>query len=120
MDKIYLDRLEFFAYHGCLAAEKEKGQTFYISVVLEADLTMAAKDDDLQKTVNYGEVYDMVAIIVQNNKFELIETLAYTIIRRLLDSFPAVQAVTVRVDKPNAPGKNGAFPAAVEMRRERR
>lgn len=119
MDKIYLDHLEFFAYHGCLEQEKKEGQTFYISVTLELDLTMAAEDDDLAKTVNYGEVYDMVADITLHNKFDLIEKLAYTIINRILYTFPMVRAATARVDKPQAPGTAGPFPAAVEMRRER-
>jgi dihydroneopterin aldolase len=119
MDKIYLDHLEFFAYHGCLEQEKKEGQTFYISLILELDLTMAAEDDDLTKTVNYGEVYDMVADITLHNKFDLIEKLAYTIINRILYTFSTVRAVAVRVDKPKAPGKTGPFPAAVELRRER-
>lgn len=119
MDKIYLDQLEFFAYHGCLEQEKKEGQTFYISVTLELDLTLAAEDDDLAKTVNYGAVYDMVADITLNNKFELIEKLAYTIINRILYTFSPVRGATVRVDKPQAPGSAGPFPAAVEMRRER-
>lgn len=119
MDKIYLEHLEFFAYHGYFEKEKKEGQTFYISVTLETDLTLAAEDDDLAKTVNYGEVYDIVADITLNNKFDLLEKLAYTIIHRLLYTFPPLAAVTVRVDKPKAPGTTCLFPAAVEMRRER-
>lgn len=119
MDKIYLEQLEFFAYHGCLEREQEEGQTFYVTVVLELDLTMAAEADDLTKTVHYAEVYDMVADITLNNKFALIEKLAYTIINRILYTFSPVRGVTVRVDKPQAPGSTGPFPAGVELRRER-
>ena len=120
MDKIYLEHLEFFAYHGCFEEEKKNGQTFYVSATLELDLTEAGETDDLDATVNYGEVYDMIADVTLNHKFDLIEKLAYEIIERLLAAFSPVQAVTVRVDKPKAPGTTCLFPAAVELRRDRK
>ena len=61
MDKIYLENLEFFAYHGVFDHEKENGQTFFVSVTLDVDLTSAGQTDDLDETVNYGEVYDIIA-----------------------------------------------------------
>ena len=119
MDKISLEHLEFFAHHGVFEEEKQLGQTFYVSVVLELDLTQSGISDDLEDTVNYGEVYDIVSDITLNNKFNLMEKLAYEIITRIFATFPEVKAVTVRTDKPHAPGKAGKFPATVEMRRER-
>lgn len=119
MDKIYLENLEFFAYHGVFEDEKKNGQTFFVSVTLDVDLTLAGQTDDLNETVNYGEVYDLIADVTLNNKFDLIEKLAYVIIERMLETFPKVQAVKVRVDKPKAPGTTCLFPAAVELRRER-
>lgn len=119
MDKIMLEHLEFYAYHGCFEEEKEQGQTFFVSATLELDLTLAGISDDLKHTVNYGEVYDIIADITLNNKFDLIEKLAYAIITGLLAEFEQVKAVTVRVDKPKAPGTTCKFPATVELRRER-
>lgn len=119
MDKIYLENLEFFAYHGVFDDEKKNGQTFYVSVTLELDLTAAGVSDDLDKTVNYGEVYDLIADVTLNRRFDLIEKLAYTIIEELLRKYAMVNAVKVRVDKPKAPGTTCLFPAAVELRRER-
>ncbi|MEG0874363.1 MAG: dihydroneopterin aldolase [Clostridiales bacterium] len=120
MDKIYLNELEFFAYHGFFDFEKKNGQPFMISLILETDLSLAGKSDDLEKTVNYGAVYDVVADITTNNKFDLIETLAERISQSVLMDFSLVNAVTVRVDKPKAPGSDGPFHAAVEIRRERK
>lgn len=119
MDKIYLENLEFFAYHGVFEEEKRNGQTFYVSVTLDVDLTAAGETDDLNETVNYGEVYDLIADITLNRNFDLIEKLAYEIIEKMLATFPRVQGVKVRVDKPKAPGTTCLFPAAVELRRER-
>ncbi len=119
MDKIYLENLEFFAYHGVFDDEKKNGQTFYVSVTLELDLTAAGVSDDLDKTVNYGEVYDLIADVTLNRRFDLIEKLAYTIIEELLRKYAMVNAVNLRVEKPKAPGTTCLFPAAVELRRER-
>ncbi|MGI5874710.1 MAG: dihydroneopterin aldolase [Bacillota bacterium] len=120
MDKIYLDQLEFFAYHGVFDHEKRDGQTFFVSAVLELDLTAAGESDDLETTVNYGEVYDLIADVTLNRRFDLIEKLALTLIEELLAAFPPLTAVTIRVDKPKAPGTTCKFPAAVELRRERK
>ena len=72
MDKIYLENLEFFAYHGVFEHEKQNGQTFYVTVTLDLDLTEAGISDDLEKTVNYGEVYDVIADVTLNRRFDLI------------------------------------------------
>lgn len=120
MDKIYLEHLEFYAYHGVFEEEKEKGQTFYVSVVMDVDLNEAAVNDDLEKTVHYGIAYDIIADVTLNNKFDLIERLADEIINRLFAEFPIIEAISVRVDKPKAPGTTCFFPAAIELRRERK
>ncbi|MDO4542486.1 MAG: dihydroneopterin aldolase [Bacillota bacterium] len=120
MDKIYVNNLEFFAYHGYFDFEKENGQPFIISLVLETDLSTAGETDDLDQTVDYGSIYNIAADVTLNNKFDLIETLAERISQRVLLEASKVSAVTVRVDKPKAPGKDGAFHAAVEIRRERK
>ena len=109
MDKIYLNDLEFYAYHGVFDFEKEEGQTFFVSLVLEMDLAPAGTSD--------GTIYDIVAEITLNHKYDLIETLAERIAAAVLEEFPKVAAVTVRVDKPKAPG-SVKFHAAVEIRRE--
>ncbi len=117
MDKIYLNDLEFYAYHGVFDFEKEEGQTFFVSLVLEMDLAPAGTSDDLNQTANYGTIYDIVAEITLSHKYDLIETLAERIAAAVLEEFPKVAAVTVRVDKPKAPG-SVKFHAAVEIRRE--
>lgn len=118
MDKIFVNNLEFFAYHGYFDYEKEQGQPFIVSLTLETDLSSAGQTDDLERTANYGRVYEIAADITLNNKFDLIETLAERISSQVLSEFPRVAAVTVRVDKPKAPGRDGGFHAAVEIRRE--
>ena len=118
-DSIVLDKLKFFAYHGCLESEKQNGQYFYVSLKLELDLTKPGKSDCLDDTVNYGLIYDCVKDIMTNMRFDLLEALAYTLITRILSDFAMIDKVEVRIDKPCAPGSDGPFPAAVLMSRSR-
>ena len=60
MSKITLENMEFHAYHGCLEHERELGNTFIVSVTMELDTTHAGKTDELDHTLNYQIVYDVV------------------------------------------------------------
>jgi len=55
-DKIIIQGLEVFAYHGVLAQEKRDGQYFYLDIELDTDLSAASVSDALGDTINYDEV----------------------------------------------------------------
>ena len=57
---IELEEMSFWAYHGCLDIEKREGNLFVVDFRGEIDLRKAAQSDDLNDTVNYGEIYDIV------------------------------------------------------------
>jgi len=58
---IELEGMEFKAYHGCLEQEKVRGNSFTVDFRGELDLSAAAESDNLNDTLNYGEIYDLVA-----------------------------------------------------------
>ena len=93
MDKIYLNDLEFYAYHGVFDFEKEGRANFLCLPGLEMDLAPAGTSDDLNQTANYGTIYDIVAEITLSHKYDLIETLAERIAAAVLEEFPKVAAV---------------------------
>ena len=47
MDQIIVEDLQIYAYHGVYQQENEKGQNFYVSVVLDTDTRAAGMEDDL-------------------------------------------------------------------------
>lgn len=93
----------FYAHHGVMQEEHRIGGRYEVDVAVDLDFEQAAAHDDLQETVNYEQVYDIVKEIVTQNNFYLIEKLAYLITRRVLDVYPDVEAVEVTVRKPNPP-----------------
>ena len=101
-DRITLKNLMFYAYHGVFAAEKELGQRFEVDVDMYGDFNTAARADDIDMTVNYGDVYTLVKEIVEEREFDLIEALAAAICDEVLAGY-TVGRVTVRVRKPHAP-----------------
>ena len=119
MDKIILSNLGFYGYHGVLEAEKALGQKFFIDMELFLDTKEAGKTDDMNKSVSYADVYEVVKNIVENKRFDLIEAVAENIADEVLNKFSLLNSVMVRVIKPEAP-VNGIYDYfAVEIRRNR-
>lgn len=118
-DRILVQRIAVFAYHGVHAAEAELGQRFYISVDCALDLSEAGRSDDLASTVSYAAITEVVTTIATSRRFQLIEALAETIAGEILSGFPLLQEIMVRVEKPGAPIPAVLDGVAVEIRRRR-
>lgn len=117
MDRIILESMEFYGYHGVLAEEQALGQRFLIDVELILDLGPAGRSDDPEQTVDYARVFEAVREIVSGRPYKLIEAVAEAIAANLLDRFP-VDRVTVRVKKPQAPVPGHFAWMAVEINRD--
>ena len=53
MDKIYLNDVRIYAYHGCLSEEAIIGSDYRVDMWVEANLNKAKKNDSLKDTVDY-------------------------------------------------------------------
>ena len=100
-DRILLEGMVFHGRHGTLPAERELGQPFVVDIELRLDLQPAGLSDDLTQTVDYSEVHRQAKEIVEGPPVSLIETLAERIASTVLKDFSAVEAVDVKVAKPN-------------------
>lgn len=119
MDKIYLNELSFYGYHGVLPQENQLGQTFQVSLILHLSTREAGVSDRVEDTVSYADVYETVKEITEARKFKLIEALAETIATEVLQDYIPLTAVTVKVIKPNPPIPGHYHSVAVEIYRER-
>jgi dihydroneopterin aldolase len=120
-DRLSLLGMRFEARHGVLDSEKQTPQPFEVDLILHADLSAAADSDDLGTTVDYAALHEMVRAIVQGPSFDLIEALAGAVARATLAATDprTVEAVEVRVRKPDAPigGALDTVEAALVRRR---
>ncbi len=115
-DKIVLEGLEFHARHGVFEAETQFGARFIVDVELYLPVT---GDDDLEGTVDYSAVFELVRAVVTETRFRLIEALAHRLVEALLGAQPLVEVVVVRVHKPHAPLPGIVRDVYAEVRRER-
>jgi len=93
----------FYAHHGITQEEHRIGGRYEVDVAMELNVEAAAQADDLSKTVDYEGVYRLVHRLVTENKFYLIERLAYQIAHQILTTYPLIEAIAVTVRKPNPP-----------------
>ena len=103
MDRIFLHGMRFMACHGVLPHEREVPQPFEVDVEMGLDLRAAGESDDLDDTVNYAKVYDVVSTVLTVTRKYLIEALAEEIADDLLRDFDSLRWVRVTVHKPAAP-----------------
>ena len=103
MDIIRMKNMEFFGHTGCMEEEKEKGQTFVVSCDICCDDIPGKVTDSLNDTCDYSKIYDRIRNIVEEDRGNLIEHLAYVIAGEVLYMAPKAKSVTVTVGKPECP-----------------
>lgn len=103
MDHIVITDLEVYANHGVLNEEQKLGQKFLVSVDMSLDFSSAAAGDDLNKTINYAAVAEVISAYMKENTFKLIETVADRLATKLMTMFTRIAKITVTVKKPWAP-----------------
>ena len=57
---IYIDKAQFYAYHGVMPQERVVGNVFLVSLVVETDIAKATSSDKLEDTLSYAEIYEVI------------------------------------------------------------
>lgn len=120
MDKIYINGLKIFAYHGVNPEETRDGQEFIVDLCMHTDCSKAGVTDDLNDTVNYAAARKIITAAMTERPFKLIERAATEIADRILQNFSTVEQVDVLLKKPNAPMNCKFDYVAVEISRNRK
>jgi dihydroneopterin aldolase len=100
---IRIRNAKFYAHHGVLDAERSNGGLFEIDAELTCDVSEAEIEDNLKKTLDYEKLYAFIKNIVSGKKFYLIESLAASISTNIIEKFPVVKKVVIKVRKPSPP-----------------
>ncbi|MDO7788972.1 dihydroneopterin aldolase [Desulforamulus aquiferis] len=118
-DKIILAGMEFFGFHGVFEEERRLGQKFQVDLVLYLDLAPAGCSDNIEQSVSYAEVFELVKGVMTGKSLNLLEALAEEISKVVLASLPLVEGLKVVVKKPGAPIPGNFEYMAVEINRKR-
>ncbi len=119
LDKIFVNEMEFYGYHGVFPEENKLGQRFKVDLTVELDLKEAGTTDNLNHSVNYGELYNTCKHVVEGKPYQLIEAVAENIAADILKQYPLVQRCVVKIIKPDPPIPGHYRSVAVEIMRER-
>ena len=118
-DRIILEGMEFYGFHGANPEERALGQSYVVDLEVELDLRRPGGSDRLEDTVSYSHLYRTVKLVMEGESKNLLEATAQTIADRVLAEFP-VKGVRVRVKKPRPPVRGSVIDnAAVEIYRVR-
>jgi dihydroneopterin aldolase len=116
--RVALEGLEFHAFHGVYPHERESGNWFEVDISVETDFSLAAATDELVGTVNYETLFKVVKAEMEQPS-KLLETVAEKIANDVLEIFPNVIYVELKISKLNPPIGGKCRKATVSLGKRR-
>lgn len=96
-------RIEGLLVHArCGVTDEERALPQALRVALEYKY-QAGEGDEVEETVDYGTVLQDVAELLEREEFKLLETGMQRVGAHVLESFPEIREITVRLTKLNVP-----------------
>lgn len=111
---IFVNDIQLHAYHGVMPQEQLTGNDYLVSVSAQYPIDKAITTDDVQHTLNYAMVYDIVKEEMGISS-KLVEHVAGRIAQHLMKQFAGISAVQVRITKLNPPMGAQCAGAGVEV-----
>lgn len=106
--------MKFYAYHGVMPQEKKVGNWFEVSLSVALDLTAAAQSDNLNDTLNYALLYQMVQEEMAIPS-KLLEHVAGRLLQTVRQAFPHVKGCQVEIAKLTPPFKCNLKSVSVKL-----
>ena len=99
---INISKIKCSGKHGIYDYEKQNNQEFLVDIHINiSDFS----EDDINKTLNYEEIVNLVIKIVNTESYDLIETLAKHISKQIVFQYSkteaTIQEIKVTVHKPD-------------------
>ena len=115
MSKIYVNNAWFYSFHGCLHEESVIGAEYLVNVVVDTNTDDAEKNDDLNSTVDYVDIYNAIKTEMDKPS-KLLETVMERIIVSLKGVSDDISVVDVSIKKLSPP--IGGNVDSVELRKK--
>jgi 7,8-dihydroneopterin aldolase/epimerase/oxygenase len=97
-DRITLSGIKIYPRIGVTAEERVSPQECHLDLRISGDFKAAAETDSLDQSTDYCQILAAVQETVSGREYQLLETLAYAIIQKVLKEFP-VEQTRVRIRK---------------------
>ena len=100
MDAIIIEGLKVDTVIGCFNWERQIIQPLMLDLIIHHDLTQAACSDELDDTLNYAQICELAAQVIQQAKPKLIEHAAQLVLNCLFSTFPSIESISITIRKP--------------------
>jgi dihydroneopterin aldolase len=101
MDKIVISDIKLNTIIGVYDWEKQTPQNLHLDIALSTDAKKVAATDNLEHALDYVAILKHIFDYVENNHFQLIETLAENLANEVLQHF-STEWVQITLHKPGA------------------
>lgn len=99
---IAVKNLRLRTYIGFNEWERKKMQDIVISYSFSYDSAASAKKDDIDYGINYKTITKKIIGLIDQEKFDLIETIAELVLNTIQDFSLEIYNIEVQVEKPHA------------------
>lgn len=100
MDAIIIEGLKVDTVVGCFNWERQIIQPLMLDLIIQTNLEQASNSDQLEHTLNYAEICEISAKVIQKKQPELIEHAAKLVLNTLFTTFPTIESIMITVRKP--------------------
>ena len=100
MDAIIIEGLKVDTVVGCFNWERQIIQPLMLDLIIQTSLEQASNSDQLEHTLNYAEICEISAKVIQKKQPELIEHAAKLVLNTLFTTFPTIESIMITVRKP--------------------
>ena len=100
MDAIIIEGLKVDTVVGCFNWERQNIQPLMLDLTLQTNLEQASNSDELEDTMNYAEICEISAKVIQEAQPKLIEHAAKLVINALFTQFSAIESIIITIRKP--------------------
>ncbi|MGO4709121.1 dihydroneopterin aldolase [Chryseobacterium sp. 2TAF14] len=114
MSKIFLEDVKIYAYHGVLPEENIIGTYYILNAEIHTDLWDAAESDDLNDTISYADINDIIHEEMKI-KSKLLEHVAGRIISKINEKFNQISYIKLKITKTSPPMKGEMKGASIEL-----
>jgi len=101
VQKVALEGIRFYAYHGFYPEEQLIGNEFIVDILTEMQVSDDG-NDELENTVNYETLFEIVRSEMQHTR-KLLETVAHAILKRINNDFKHINRAEVSIRKMRLP-----------------
>ncbi|EKU58286.1 dihydroneopterin aldolase [Acinetobacter sp. WC-323] len=100
MDAIIIEGLKVDTVIGCFNWERQIIQPLMLDLTIHNDLSQAAHSDELEDTLNYAQICELAAQVIQEAQPKLIEHAAQLVLECLFSTFPSIESISITIRKP--------------------